>query len=121
MIVIRNEQLRAFQKAAEQRFVRETCARLRQDWPEEMQRMMPAQLEQAVRGAVSWADELGVETKRGAAQVINVLFALNDGRSLDPEPHPWMREILDRPDLPEEHKISALLERAGEVLDEAED
>ena len=121
MIVIRNEQLAAFEEAAVHRFIRETCARLRKNWPAEMQRMDASQLEEAVREAVAFSEKLGVETQRGVAQVINVLFAVNDGHSLDPSPHPWIWELLSRPELPEELKISALLERAGEALDDGED
>jgi len=121
LVVIRREQLDALELAAEDRFVRAACARLREDWPPEMQRMDEARLEEAVRKTLTYCEELAIETQRGVAQVINVLFALNDGHSLDPAPHPWIWEILSRPDFSEELKISALLERAGEVLDEAED
>src|SRR4051812_10743378 len=95
-----------------QAFARDTAARLRRFFPEQVAELDDASLHEAIARGVAEGRRLGFQGERDLSRFLNVLAAT--GWSLDGDNARWMRDYFDDPDVPEP---SVRLERVVRELE----
>jgi len=92
-LVIRTEQLKAFQAGARAGFEEELEAALRRFWPAQCEDLDPDALRVRVRDGITAAAREGFTTRRDIYRYLNLTFFLGPGFA-DDERYPWARETL---------------------------
>jgi hypothetical protein len=107
MLVIRMEQLRAFEKARVERFVAAMIPRLRDEAPEVTGQASDEEIAALVRHGVARAAAYGLESAPQIAGYITCMTWLGPDFDTSPE-HPWAAAILGDASLGPEDKLSRI-------------
>ena len=111
MLVIRAEQICAFESAARGRLEDDAADRLRLHWTSKCESMGTAALYDAVRDGIERATSYGVDFRSGIFRFLNVIFLL--GPDFDRgEQGQWARQILSDEALAPALKIDLLVRNA---------
>jgi hypothetical protein len=101
MLLIRAQQMQAFEQASMARFERRMVAHLRQLAPKHCKAVGEAGLRQVVRVGFARAKDHGF-TKRGPVKLyLDLMIMLGSDFDSDPQ-YPWAAALLDDPDTPDE-------------------
>ena len=100
MLTIRNEQLNAFKREAERRFVAQMMAHLREHFPAELLALGDPELRAQVEREVRAARGFGLTTARDLQRFLS-LGALCGAGFIDRDENAWMRAYLSDPEVGE--------------------
>ena len=115
-MIIRDEQMQAFEGQSRANFHRQLMDYLRQELPEQTKPLDDAALREQIMESERRAANYGIETQSGIAQWTCLTFAL--GREFDAIPQ--IHAFLGAQDLPDdpETRLSSLVESLNSVLGE---
>jgi hypothetical protein len=107
MLIIRREQLKAFEKAFESRFVRQAMSALAEEMPEECERLGKQRLQALLEKTVAKCDRYGISEEDLLLQFARL--QIDHGTDFDISPEdPWARPILGNAATDQHEKIDRL-------------
>jgi hypothetical protein len=110
-VVLRKDQIVAFERAAAYQFLDRAVDELRQDWPEECARLSPETLRERVKTGMVKAGRYGIRMEDDILKYLNLSMLWSENFDASPET-PWAGEILNRRDLAGSEKIHLLQYRS---------
>jgi hypothetical protein len=115
LLLIRKEQIEAFDRDRLRRFEARLCTLLPQHWPDACRALGEDGLRALVHDGVERARAYGIASEPGVTRFLNVMLALGAGFDSDPR-YPWAAEILGRRGVPEDLRIRQLAEWTKKAL-----
>jgi hypothetical protein len=111
MLQLRQDQMLALEKAAEERYIAQTICRLSDDLGNIEQVFGQAEVELAVRQGLRSARDQGFSSSRDCYIYISLTFSIM-GHAYAEDPHPWAANILGDHFYPPNERILQLRDRA---------
>ena len=111
MLVIRREQMAAFERAAESRFEEDAMRHFRATLPAEAEAMGEKTLRRLVRTGMLKGKSYGLEDEYDYLRLMNLMFAF--GIDFDESAaFAWARDTLQQKDLEPRHRIDLVTQKA---------
>ena len=99
MLILRREQIQAFEDFLLKQFEDRTLAHLREFFPDQCNALDEPQLREGIRSGIRRAEGYGFSSKRDLCKYLNLMFTF--GRVFDTDPElPWAAKILNLQGLP---------------------
>jgi hypothetical protein len=107
MLVLRDAQMRAFERAARRRFLGWLEAHVRESFADRVAGLTPRELRRRLREAVHRAERFGIEDGPDVTRYVHRELRLGAGFADDPR-WPWVGELLRRTDVSGGRKVRLL-------------
>ena len=119
MLIIRKEQMAAFEGEARRGFEERMLAHLRKYFPERCSEMGEDGVRDSIREAIQRTGKLGLALEYDIERYLNHMFAL--GLDFDTNPaYPWVKEVLSDPEIHSSALMDVLSDRTKEELEKLE-
>jgi len=120
MIILRDQQVEAFEDARLQSFEDRMFPHIRREFPAQVEDLGEAETREVICSGVEVAAQYGIESEQDVGQYILLMFVHDFDFDRSPET-PWAHEILTRPGLTPSERLNALWERTAADLDQDEE
>ena len=112
MLIIRKEQEKEFARIALRRFEESMVSHVKENWPEEYNKLGEEAVRESILKGVTNAGKYGIETEHDIARYVSVMYALGHDFDTDDTRFPWAAEILMDSELNGREKMDKLCIRA---------
>jgi hypothetical protein len=121
MLRIRTEQLESLRAPALDDFIDEMMLHVHEYFPKESMELGLEAVRERIEDGIKKAEGHGVTSPRGVCKYINMMMTFGPDFDRHPDTAPWVRPILDDPEVPDgTARMDILSEKALEMLEEAE-
>jgi hypothetical protein len=110
MIILRDQQVEAFEDARMQSFEDRMFPHIRREFPSQVESLGEAETREVICSGIEVAAQYGIESEQDVGQYIMLMF-VHDFDFDESSETPWANEILTRPGLSAPERLNALWER----------
>lgn len=121
MLRIRTEQLEALRAPALDDFIDEMMLHVHEYFPRESMALGLEAVRERIEDGIKKAETHGVTSPRGVCKYINMMMTFGPDFDTHPDTAPWVRPILDDPEVPDgTARMDILSDKAVAILEKAE-